>query len=95
MNWGFNARDVIKHLEFTFVVAAAIAAACVMIGQSAERYAASEAQPVIAASDPSGAKAASESHGGPVFNAIDYATTGSIKGQTVVISPCTGQQTPR
>ena len=28
----------------------------------------------------------------PTFNAIDYATTGSIKGQVVVLDPCTGGQ---
>ena len=26
------------------------------------------------------------------FNSIDYATTGSIKGQVVILDPCTGQQ---
>ncbi len=93
MNWGFDQLGRIKRLEFTAVAAAAIAIACVLIGQSAERYAASSAPSQIAIA--AAAKANAETHGAPIFNTIDYATTGSIKGQTVVISPCTGREVER
>ncbi len=93
MSWGFGR---IKQLEFTAVAATAIAITCVMIGQGAERYAASATAPTeTALGDPDSEKSGVASHGAPAFNAIDYATTGSIKGQTVVISPCTGEQTQR
>lgn len=91
MNWGFDRLGWIKHLEFTAVAAVAIAIACVMIGQSAERYAASAPPPVVALSDPGTGKTKAETRGAPIFNTIDYATTGSVKGQTVVISPCARQ----
>ncbi len=95
MNRGFDRLGSIKHLEFTAVVAVAIAIGCVMIGQGAERYAASAAPPEVALADANAAKTKAETHAAPIFNTIDYATTGSIKGQTVVISPCTGQQVER
>jgi hypothetical protein len=86
MKWRFGELGWLKQIEFTAVVAAAIALACVMIGQGAERYAAS-------ATSSAGALADAKAGGGhgPAFNAIDYSTTGAIKGQTVIISPCTIQ----
>ncbi len=91
MNWGFDRLGWIRRVEFTAVVAVAIALLCVMIGQGAERYAAEATPSMVALADANGEKA----HGAAIFNTIDYATTGSIKGQTVVISPCTGRQVER
>ncbi|MGO4872339.1 MAG: hypothetical protein ACLPGW_17315 [Roseiarcus sp.] len=87
MNWTFDWFGWIKKLEFTAIAAAAIAIACVMIGQGAERYAAEASSSRVALSDPHAATRAS-----PVFNTVDYATTGSINGQTVVIAPCASQK---
>ncbi len=95
MNWGFDRLGWIRRLEFTAVAAAAIAFLCVMIGQGAERYAAVTMPTSVALADANGGKANGEARRAPIFNAIDYATTGSIKGQTVVISPCTGGQVER
>lgn len=91
MDWRFGERRWLKHLEFTVVAAIAIAAACVMIGQSAERYAETAADPIAVAADANPAPTRPQDRNAPVFNAIDYATTGSVKGQTVVISPCGAQ----
>jgi hypothetical protein len=88
MNWNLGRFAWIKHLETTTVVAVAIAGACVMIGQGAERYAASGASTLTAFLAPGSAVSKADSHGLPLFNTIDYATTGSIKGQSVVITPC-------
>jgi hypothetical protein len=95
MNGGYERLGWVRRLEFTAAAAIAIAVACVMIGQGAERYAASEPPPVVAVSDPGDGAPKAVAHNAPIFNTIDYATTGSIKGQTVVISPCTGEETQR
>jgi UDP-N-acetylmuramoylalanine-D-glutamate ligase len=87
MNWRFDGRGWLKHLEFTAIVAIVTAIACVMIGQSAERYA-SNAGEAVAQSQPADKNS-------PAFNAIDYATTGSIKGRSVVLSPCAAEPAPR
>ncbi|HEY1941865.1 MAG TPA: hypothetical protein VGH40_07040 [Roseiarcus sp.] len=89
MNWRFNERGWVKQIEFTAVAAIAMAVACVLIGQTAERYAAGATQAVAQADAKSQSSASGKS--APVFNAIDYATTGSLKGQTVVLSPCETQ----
>ena len=52
MNWTFDWFGWIKKLEFTAIAAAAIAIACVMIGQGAERYAAEASSSRVALSDP-------------------------------------------
>lgn len=66
-----------RRLEFAGVTAFAVALGCLLIGQVAEQYAAKLAPPpVVAAKVPA------------KFNAIDYATTGAVKGGIVVIGPC-------
>jgi hypothetical protein len=72
---------------FAATAAVVISVACVLIGEGAAQYVGlnSGAGGQIAADDP--AKTAR-----PNFNTIDFATTGSIKGQTIVISPCTGKE---
>jgi hypothetical protein len=95
MNWGFDRLGWIRQLEYTAVAALAIALACVLIGQGAERYAATASPSVAALADPSAGETKAETRSLPLFNTIDYATTGSIKGQTVVISPCASRQSGR
>jgi hypothetical protein len=91
MNWRFDERGWLKQLEFTAIVAIATALACVMIGETAERYAASSPSDAVAQSQPNSQAAKNA----PAFNAIDYATTGSIKGQSVILSPCAAEPAPR
>jgi hypothetical protein len=76
--------DWLKRLEFTTVAALAIAGLCLMIGQSAERYAdaTTTAARLAAREAPAGGQSAARS------NMIDYSTTGSIKGGPVAASPC-------
>ena len=66
-----------RRLEFAGVTAIAVTLSCFFVGQMAEQYAAEIAPPVVVAAKPA-----------PKFNAIDYATTGSVKGGVVVIGPC-------
>jgi len=94
MNWGSELRGWFKHIEITAIVATVIAVASLMLGQSAERYAETESQMVAQAGATEQTAGSHDKHA-PGFNAIDYGTTGSIKGQTVVLSRCTGQQSPR
>jgi hypothetical protein len=63
----------LKRLEFTTVAALAIAGLCLLIGQSAERYA-----------DATTASAARLAR----LNGIDYSATGSVKAPPVAASPC-------
>jgi hypothetical protein len=76
-----------RMVGFAATAALVISVACVLIGEGAAQYVGlnSGAGGQIAADD--GAKTAR-----PNFNTIDFATTGSIKGQTIVISPCTGKE---
>ena len=75
----------LKRLEFATVGALAIAGLCLMIGQSAERYAdatTAAAARLAAREAPANGQAAAR------FNGIDYSATGSIKGQVGAASPC-------
>ena len=77
--------DWLKRLEFTTVAALAIAGLCLMIGQSAERYAdaTTTASARLAAHEaPADGQSAARS------NMIDYSATGSVKGRDVAASPC-------
>jgi hypothetical protein len=67
----------LRRLEFAGVAAAAATLLCLFVGQEAQQYAAQLTPP---ATETAKIK--------PRFNAIDYATTASIKGGTVVIGPC-------
>jgi hypothetical protein len=66
-----------RRLEFVGVVAASLMLLGLLVGQEAQQYAARFVQPDVAAAKLQ-----------PRFNAIDYATTATIKGGTVVIGPC-------
>ncbi len=69
-----------RRLEFAGAAALAISVACLFVGQSVELFADRITTPPVET-----AKAP------PHFNAIDYATTATIKGGTVVIGPCDTQ----
>jgi hypothetical protein len=76
-----------RTIGFAAAGAAVITAVCVLVGQGAAQFVGLDG-PTNGASIASGDAAKTAR---PNFNTIDFATTGSIKGQTVVISPCTGQ----
>jgi hypothetical protein len=95
MDDGFDRWGWIKRLEFPAVAGLAVAIVCVLIGQVAERYAAGAPLSLVALFDPGAGEVKAESRASPVFNTIDYATTGSTKGQTIVISPCAARPSAR
>jgi hypothetical protein len=66
-----------RRLEFLGATALAVTFACLFIGQAAEQYAGRVVGP-----------ATETAKLRPNFNAIDFATTASIKGGMVVIGPC-------
>ena len=72
------------NIGFAATAAAILTLMCVVIGEGAQLFAANlaPATTAVAAATPR-----------PQFNAIDYATTGSVKGQLVVISPCSAEKT--
>jgi hypothetical protein len=72
----------LRRLEFTALAAMAIAGLCIMVGQSAQRFAEQTAPHVIRLAGSSDAGATSR------LSVIDYASTGSIGGGTIVLSPC-------
>jgi hypothetical protein len=75
----------LKRLEFATVGALGIAGVCLMIGQTAERY----ADATTAAEARIAARAAPVGSGSTArFDGVDYTTTGSIKGQIGAASPC-------
>jgi hypothetical protein len=75
----------LKRLEFTTVGALAIAGLCLMIGQSAERYADAT---TTAAARLAAREAPADGQSAARFNAIDYSATGSVKGRVIAVSPC-------
>ena len=69
-----------KTFGFAAAWAGGLTFLCILIGTGAQQFADSvEATPPVVA-----AILAKK----PTFNAIDYATTGAIKGETVILSPC-------
>jgi hypothetical protein len=75
----------LKRLEFTTVAALAIAGLCLMIGQSAERFADAT---TTSAARLAAREASADGQSTARPNVIDYSATGSIKGQVVAASPC-------
>jgi hypothetical protein len=75
----------LKRLEFATVGALAIAGLCLMIGQSAERYADAT---TAAAARMAARQSPADGGSGARFNGIDYSATGSIKGQIGASAPC-------
>ena len=76
-----------RVVGFAATWAAVISVSCLLIGEGAAQFSSLNAPT-------NGGQIASDSPtktARPNFNTIDFATTGSIKGQTIVISPCTGE----
>ncbi len=95
MNWRAGVSGLMQRLEFAGATAAAITLICLIVGQSAERYVEGAAPVAVAVADPNPGAPRPGTRAVPIFNAIDYATTGAIKGQSVVISPCGSQNVGR
>jgi hypothetical protein len=75
----------LRRLEFATVGSLAIAGLCLMIGQSAERYADAT---TTAAARLAAREAPAEGQPAARLNVIDYSATGSIKGRVVSVLPC-------
>ena len=75
-------------VEFVAVGAVFVAAAVLFIGYSAQQV--SGDLPTIAFLSPD--QYVAKKTKAPSFNSIDYTAVGSVKGQTVVLDPCTGRQ---
>ncbi len=79
----------LRRLEFATVASLGIAGFCLMVGQSAERYAdattASATRLAARQTPPDGGSTAR-------FNVIDYGATGSINRPAVAVSPCRTQE---
>jgi hypothetical protein len=76
-----------RVVQAVAIGAAAVILATMALGGAADRFARSGDFPLLAAIMPHDDPAGGHNSG---FNAIDYATTGSIRGksQLVVIGPC-------
>jgi hypothetical protein len=76
----------LRRMEFTAIGAIVIAALSLIIGQSAQQFAETTAPSAVRlAGGETQAQAAAR------LNVIDFATTGSIKGRAIVLSPCKAQ----
>ena len=69
-----------KTLGFVATWAVGLTLLCLVIGEGAQRF--------VDIAVPAAPQVASAQTKKPIFNAIDYASTGSIRGQTVILSPC-------
>ena len=76
-----------RMVGFAATAAVVISLVCVLIGEGAAQYVGLNPGAEGQIASDTAAKTAR-----PNFNTIDFATTGSIKGQTIVISPCTGKE---
>lgn len=75
----------LRRLEFATVGALAIAGLCLMIGQSAERYADAT---TAAAARLAAREASTDGRSAAHFGGVDYSATGSIKAPVSAASPC-------
>ena len=76
-----------RMVGFAATWAAVISVTCVLIGEGAAQFSSLNA-PTNRGQIPSDSPAKTAR---PNFNTIDFATTGSTKDQTIVISPCMGE----
>jgi hypothetical protein len=92
MTLGFWGRNGGSAIEYFAIAAGLTAMTALFVGYSAQQLASEGGLPTIAflGADEYVAKKSRE----PGFNAIDYATTGSVRSQVVVLDPCTGRQKP-
>ena len=79
-------------VEYFAVGATLLAAIALFIGYSAQQLASEGDLPTIAFLSPD--QYVAKKSKAPSFNSIDYTATGSVKGQTVILDPCTGRQKP-
>lgn len=77
-------------VEYFAIGAALVAAAALFVGYSAQQMASDGDLPTIAFLSPD--QYVAKKSKAPSFNSIDYSATGSVKGQTIVLDPCTGRQ---
>jgi hypothetical protein len=77
-------------VEFFAVGGVLVAAAALFVGYSAQELARQGDLPTIAFLSPD--QYVAKKSRAPSFNAIDYGATGSVKGQTIILDPCTGLQ---
>jgi uncharacterized membrane protein YecN with MAPEG domain len=71
-----------RLIGFAATWAFLITISCVLVGQSAEQFAASLTPPSATLA------AAGAAHS----NGVDFTPIGAVKGQTITINPCTGKQ---
>ena len=90
MKSGFWRQGSGSAVEYFALGGAVVTMLALVIGYSAQQLASNGDLPTIAllGSD----QYVAQKPRTPSFNAIDYATTGAIKGQVVVLDPCTGGQ---
>ena len=77
-------------IEFFAVGGVLVAAAALFVGYSAQELAREGDFPTVAFLSPD--QYVAKKSKAPSFNAIDYSATGSVKGQTIILDPCTGLQ---
>jgi hypothetical protein len=87
---GFWKHKSGSAVEFFAVGGVLVAAAALFVGYSAQELARDGDLPTIAFLSPD--QYVAKKSKAPSFNAIDYTATGSLKGQTIVLDPCTGRQ---
>jgi hypothetical protein len=87
---GFWKHKSGSAVEFFAVGGVLVAAAALFVGYSAQELARDGDLPTIAFLSPD--QYVAKKSKAPSFNAIDYTATGSVKGQTIVLDPCTGRQ---
>jgi hypothetical protein len=87
--WKHNSGSTIEYFA---VGGALVAAAALFVGYSAQQLAADGDLPTIAFLSPD--QYVAKKSKAPSFNSIDYTATGSVKGQTIILDPCTGRQKP-
>ncbi len=83
----FYSTPAFKRLEMVFTGAAVTALAALLAGQAAQQFAERGDFPTLAA-----LRAPLQGAAANRGVALDYSTTGSVKNQTIVLDPCTGQQ---
>jgi hypothetical protein len=77
-------------VEFFAIGGVLVAAAALFVGYSAQELAREGDFPTVAFLSPD--QYVAKKSKSPSFNAIDYSATGSVRGQTIILDPCTGLQ---
>jgi hypothetical protein len=90
MSSGFWKHKSGSAVEFFAVGGVLVGAAALFVGYTAQEFAARGDLPTIAFLSPD--QYVAKKSKAPSFNEIDYGATGSVKGQTIILDPCTGRQ---